>query len=142
MGINLKVKNFRCLRDVDWSPDGVCLLVGPNGAGKTTLFDSLRLLRLAYELDPEQAVIACGGSYLRHKLASPEDQVSITLDSGQWSWQFLVLYGEGPTESQILERMRDDSGHIYGKKSSDNSTSIHNLSYSGSTILKALTGVR
>lgn len=39
MAFRLQVRNYRGLRAVDWSPEGVCALVGANGSGKTTLLD-------------------------------------------------------------------------------------------------------
>ncbi len=41
----LRVKNYRCFEDFDWTPDQICLLIGQNGTGKSTLFGLLEELR-------------------------------------------------------------------------------------------------
>jgi predicted ATPase len=61
MGFTLKVRNFRGLRDIDWSPSGVCALVGPNGSGKTTLLDVPALLRDALDRGLARALEQHGG---------------------------------------------------------------------------------
>ena len=50
MPFKLEVRNYRALRNTNWSPQGVAALVGPNGAGKSTLLDVLQLLRHTFEL--------------------------------------------------------------------------------------------
>jgi predicted ATPase len=98
MGMQLKVKNFRCLRDVDWSPDGVCMLVGPNGSGKSTLFDALSFL---YILHHQNNVIAAiqrlGGQFFRNLNVPPSEPVSFIISQGSYSWEIqLPLIGEDP----------------------------------------------
>ena len=109
MGIRLIVNNFRCLRNVDWDPDGVCLLVGPNGSGKTTLFDALNFLRLALKLDVSQAVAASGGTYFRNLDAPPEEPVSFALAQGNLKWEFFISFGAGPSNLSVTDRLVDSS---------------------------------
>lgn len=61
MRFSLKVRNYRGLREIDWSPDGVCALVGANGSGKTTLLDVPALLRDALERGLVRALEDHGG---------------------------------------------------------------------------------
>jgi energy-coupling factor transporter ATP-binding protein EcfA2 len=124
MGIQLKVKNFRCLRNVDWSPDGVCVLVGPNGSGKTTLFDALSFLRLTYHSDVNQAMTASGGSYFRN-LDAPRDQpVSIGMTQGDTSWDIDVFPAGGPFNLSIGERVIEGTQTILLKRPEDQAITI------------------
>ena len=61
MSFRLQVRNYRGLRAVDWSPEGVCALVGANGSGKTTLLDVPALLADAIEHGLARALEAHGG---------------------------------------------------------------------------------
>jgi predicted ATPase len=61
MRFTLQVRNFRGLRDIAWSPSGVCALVGPNGSGKTTLLDVPALLRDALDRGLARALEQHGG---------------------------------------------------------------------------------
>jgi predicted ATPase len=61
MRFRLKVRNYRGLREINWSPEGVCALVGPNGSGKTTLLDVLALLRDALDRGLARALEEHGG---------------------------------------------------------------------------------
>ena len=38
---SIRIKNFRCLRDVTVALDSLTVLVGPNGSGKSTLLDAI-----------------------------------------------------------------------------------------------------
>ena len=57
----LSVRNYRGLKTVSWSPQGVCALVGPNGSGKTTLLEALDLLRDALASGLARALENHGG---------------------------------------------------------------------------------
>jgi predicted ATPase len=95
MGIQLQVKNFRCLRAVDWSPDGVCVVVGANGSGKTTLLDSLDFLRLALEAAPLNVIAQKGGGAFFKHLDAPESEgVSFSLTQSESTWELDFI---GPT---------------------------------------------
>jgi len=45
--LQLKVRGFRSLREIDWSPGDVNLLIGPNCSGKTNLLRAFELLSTA-----------------------------------------------------------------------------------------------
>jgi predicted ATPase len=61
MSFRLQVRNYRGLRAVDWSPEGVCALVGANGSGKTTLLDVPALLGDALDRGLARALEDHGG---------------------------------------------------------------------------------
>jgi predicted ATPase len=71
MRFSLKVRNYRGLREIDWSPDGVCALVGANGSGKTTLLDVPALLRDALERGLARALEEHGGIANARNLHAP-----------------------------------------------------------------------
>lgn len=88
MQFTLEVQNYRGLRNVRWSPRGVCALVGPNGGGKTTLLSVLELLRQSYEQGFARAVDLQGGSWgLRHLDALPDEPCVLALESGAGRWE-------------------------------------------------------
>jgi predicted ATPase len=116
MGIQLKIRNFRCLRNIDWSPDGVCVLVGPNGAGKSTLFDALNFLRLACESDLSQAIAASGGPYFRHLDAPPQEAVAFSLTQRTCTWDLTISFGAGPFNASISERVSEGAEIILSKQ--------------------------
>lgn len=127
MGIQLKVKNFRCLRDVDWSPDGVCMLVGPNGSGKTTLFDALSSLKFIFEADRAgfQRTGRFGGPFFRHLDATTGEPVELSLRVEDWEWTVSFPVGAGSLQplllgetltcgdGTVLTRTPGQQGHTY-----------------------------
>jgi predicted ATPase len=71
MRFSLKVRNYRGLREIDWSPAGVCALVGASGSGKTTLLDVPALLRDALERGLARALEDHGGIANARNLYAP-----------------------------------------------------------------------
>jgi len=62
MGIQkLEVKGFRSLRDVDWQPGQLNVVIGPNCSGKSNLLRTLALLQEAASGGLPQAVLRQGG---------------------------------------------------------------------------------
>ena len=94
MPFTLTVRNYRALRRVEWSPQGVCALVGPNGAGKSTLLDALLLLRHTFEFGLVQALNQHGGlDNLRSFESAPGERVGLSLSWGEpttyyYDWGF------------------------------------------------------
>jgi predicted ATPase len=68
----LRLQNFRVLRQARWAPSGVCLLAGANGAGKTTMLDALLFLRVLFERGHEAAFANVGGSLPSVRPRSPK----------------------------------------------------------------------
>lgn len=84
--IELRIKNFRGLRDFVWAPSGLCLLCGANGAGKTTTLDALLFLRAVFERGHEAAFQIIGGQHLKHLDASDDEPVEFSLRVGELRW--------------------------------------------------------
>lgn len=74
MAFRLQVRNYRGLRAVDWSPEGVCALVGANGSGKTTLLDVPALLGDALIRGLARAFEAHGGIADARNMYAAEDE--------------------------------------------------------------------
>lgn len=103
MGFSLKVRNFRGLRQIDWSPSGVCALVGPNGSGKTTLLDVPALLRDALEVGLVRSLERHGGdANARNVYASDVEPYDFQIAVDSISWKMAPVEtakGARPEES-------------------------------------------
>jgi predicted ATPase len=87
MPFRLQVRNYRGLRAVDWSPEGVCALVGANGSGKTTLLDVPALLGDALDRGLARALEQHGGIANARNLYAGEDEpyyFEVALDDLSW----------------------------------------------------------
>ena len=91
MPFTLRADNYRALRSIAWSPQGVCALVGPNGAGKSTLLDVLQLLRHTFEHGMARAINQRGGTgSIKHFEANPEEEVELSLQVGDSKWTIVI----------------------------------------------------
>ncbi len=98
----IRTRNYRALRNADWSPSGVCALVGPNGSGKTTLLTLLEFMRNSYLRSAPSAIDQIGGVHgLRSWAASGSDDVVVSVTVNDLKWQ-LQLATQGPTLSSKL----------------------------------------
>lgn len=109
MAATLIVKNLRALRNVAWSPEGVCALVGPNGAGKSTLLLTLKFLHLSALRGVEESFRRTfGGSYgLRNRTASEDEKIELSLKLGELLWG-LELETRGPSISWPVAETFED----------------------------------
>ncbi|MEY3214607.1 MAG: hypothetical protein RIT28_5088, partial [Pseudomonadota bacterium] len=82
----IELANFRALKGLDWSPEGVCLLSGANGAGKTSMFDALLFLRTLFTMGHEAAFGLVGAAALKHIGSAPEEPVELRLTVGDLRW--------------------------------------------------------
>jgi predicted ATPase len=108
-----RVKNFRALDSLDWSPSGVCLLAGPNGSGKTTVLNTLLFPRYLYSHDLTTALRIVGGaSALRHLSAPGDAPVTFEFASGDVAWRIEIpiegvgvhpFYGEQLMRGDVVE---------------------------------------
>jgi predicted ATPase len=96
MAFRLRIKNFRALRDVDWSPTGVCALVGPNASGKTTLLDVPAMLGDALSRGLSRAFEEHGGLDALRTLAVPDsEQIELDVSLGELSWRLIPSQAAG-----------------------------------------------
>jgi predicted ATPase len=122
MPFTLTVDNYRALRHVEWSPEGVCALVGPNGAGKSTLLDVLLLLRHTFEFGLTQALNQHGGmDNLRSFESDPDERVAFKLFGDvpvPYNWQIMFdagalsargLYTEYAFDAGGISILRDEN---------------------------------
>jgi predicted ATPase len=104
MAFRLQVRNYRGLRAVDWSPEGVCALVGANGSGKTTLLDVPSLLGDTIERGIVWALEAHGGiEHARNMEAAPADPHGFVVTLDEASWHLApVLTGAGFRPEELV----------------------------------------
>lgn len=101
------MRNYRGLREIDWSPEGVCALVGANGSGKTTLLDVPALLRDALDRGLARALEDHGGIAGARNLYAPDGEpydFEVGLDTVSWR----LAPVETPTGFRPEERVRDE----------------------------------
>ncbi|MGM0575153.1 MAG: AAA family ATPase [Myxococcota bacterium] len=106
---SLTVQNLRGLRGVEWTPEGVCLLVGANGAGKTTVFLTLKMLRAAVARGlPEAVRLVFGGSHgLKHRDASDDEAIRVGVESDGLRWS-IQLTPRGTSVDYLTEEVLVD----------------------------------
>jgi predicted ATPase len=95
------------------------VLVGPNGAGKTTLLHALDFLKLAYTNTPSQAISTAGGLYIRNVDAPPQEVTTFSLTQGNCTWDFDILYGPGPFNVMVREKVSQGSEVIISKRAEE-----------------------
>jgi len=59
--IGLSINNYKSLKNVDFSPKNLSILVGPNAAGKSNFIDALDFLASIYRYGIENAISMKGG---------------------------------------------------------------------------------
>jgi predicted ATPase len=84
--LTLRAKHFRVLDDLEWSPEGLCLLAGANGTGKTTVLDLLKFLRNLFERGAESAFSSIDGGHIRSRGTVEKEPVRLELEIGEARW--------------------------------------------------------
>lgn len=114
-GFRLRVFGFRALHNVDWSPEGVCLLAGKNGAGKSTMLRVLRFFQDAYRRSMTDAVVASGGPrHLIHRHRSSEAPlVGLNLSAEGVTWIMTLDAGGQDLQGLHGESLSYDHNSIY-----------------------------
>lgn len=115
----LYVRNVRVLRQVDWTPTPLSLLIGANGAGKTTLLQILKLLHIAYEKSLPDAVrdVLGGSSNLRPWDASETEPTELGIAIGEASWRIRLVPREGSVDYLNDERLLDGQREVFSRDS-------------------------
>ncbi|MBF0192846.1 MAG: ATP-binding protein [Magnetococcales bacterium] len=120
----LHVNNLRILRQANWEPTSLNVLIGANGSGKTTLLKTLEFLRIAYERNLPEAVsrILGGGGNLGSWGGAKDEPVELGLDQDHASWRIRLFPRSGTMDHQVDEQFlhrqakiftRDTLGKIY-----------------------------
>lgn len=104
--IELRIKNFRGLRDFVWAPSGLCLLCGANGAGKTTTLDALIFLQALFDQGLEKALLTVGGQLLGHLDAKSDEPVEFTLRVRDVQWVLRFPIGAMSLRGGFGEELR------------------------------------
>ena len=128
MEFTLEVRNFRCLRRVEWTPSGVCAVVGPNGSGKTTLIDVLQILSDAVSQGFTRALEQHGGAYgLRHFEAAADEPVHFGVRVGTTHWVFQpeVSFGPGGARIPLSEKVLEGSTVIFERTRESHTVGRH-----------------
>lgn len=114
---SISVTYFRGLRQIQWAPEGVSLLVGPNGSGKTTLLACLSFLKSAVERGPAQALIEQGGPRSQRTALTSQLPVptQLTLTHGSNAWSLSFVHTETQLTTDGSERFQVDDATLFTK---------------------------
>jgi predicted ATPase len=103
----IRVKNYRCLRDVSLATKPVNVLFGPNGVGKTTFLDALWFVRDCAIRGTDQAA-----SDRHHGIgvlwdgAGPEERIEITIETASSIYTVSFGYSSGRIEPFVGESLQ------------------------------------
>ncbi|KPA13022.1 XRE family transcriptional regulator [Candidatus Magnetomorum sp. HK-1] len=118
----LFVRNLRALRQIEWAPNGLNVLIGANGSGKSTLLLIFKLLRIAFDRDlPEAITQVLGGSYnLKFWGIDDSEPIELGLDINEETiWRLKIITGEGK-EYQTEEYLQDKKRLIFSRDTQGN----------------------
>lgn len=119
----LTVRNLLALRNFEWTPEPVSVLVGPNGAGKTTALLVLKLLRAAIDRGWPQAVaMVLGGRHTIRSFGAADDEpiaIEVHINALRWRVEMLSrasddgeLFAESLYRGDEVVFARDDAGRM------------------------------
>jgi len=111
----LHIRNLRVLKQVNWTPSQLSVVIGANGTGKTTLLLVLKLLRVAYERSLSEAVnqVLGGSSNLKTWKISEEEPVDIGIDIDTVSWRIQLVPRDGSVYDLNNERLTEQEREIF-----------------------------
>lgn len=113
MAVRLTVHNYRVLKDIDWTPSGVCLLVGPNGSGKTTLLSVLELLRGSFQYSLAPAIEYIGGAACLKNIWVPEEaRISFGVGVAGHDWRMDIAASGASVDERPGESLFSDKQPI------------------------------
>ena len=104
---NIRIRNYRCLRDISVPTQSINVLFGPNGIGKTSFLDALWFVRDCAIRGTDQAA-----SDRHHGIgvlwdgAAPEDRIEITLETCSGEYTVSFGYSSGRIEPFVGELFR------------------------------------
>ena len=103
----LRVKNYRCFEDFDWTPDQICLLIGQNGTGKSTLFGLLEGLRGM--LVGKRSIESLFNPESIYRAAPTGVELQIRLEishsGANFAYELKITFDKGFVQQSILETL-------------------------------------
>jgi predicted ATPase len=126
MAFRLQVRNYRGLRAVDWSPEGVCALVGANGSGKTTLLDVPALLGDALDRGLARALEVHGGNNAKNLYAADDDPYYFDVTVGDAVWHLAPLLVDRGFRSE--ERLAVNGRTVFSREAGADAAQFVNFS--------------
>jgi predicted ATPase len=97
--------DFRVLHQLEWAPQGVCLLVGANGTGKTTTLQVLGFLRALFERGHEAALNFVGGAYLKRLKSNDDEPVLLQVEVADICWKLQFPLSERGSKGHYGEEL-------------------------------------
>jgi predicted ATPase len=113
----LHIHNLRMLKQINWTPSHLNVVIGANGTGKTTLLLVLKLLRAAYQRNLPEAVnqVLGGRNNIKTWGISEDEPVEIGLDIGTVSWRIQLEPRDGSVDYLINERLTEQEREIFSR---------------------------
>ena len=110
---SIKVRNYRCLRDVVVPTGPINVLFGPNGVGKSTFLDALWFVRdCAIRGTDEAASTRHHGIGVLWDGAEEGDRIEITLETGEAEYSISFGFSSGRIEPFVGERFRSKARNL------------------------------
>ena len=110
----LRVKNYRCFEDFDWTPDQICLLIGQNGTGKSTLFGLLEGLRGMLGGKGSFESLFNPASIFRpnHTVTEVLIRLDISLSDANFAYELKIAVDEMFVQQGVFESLRRDGRSV------------------------------
>lgn len=139
MGFRLKINNFRVLQALDFSPDGVCLIVGPNGCGKTTLLSAIELMRNTFERGFGTALNFIGGpSGFPNFFSPPGTPTTLAIETTGFRWELSPTVYQNGIVHPIPEKMHKEDALLFAVEPGDTQFQYTNEVFSTNERVTAL----
>jgi ABC-type branched-subunit amino acid transport system ATPase component len=104
---HIRVRNFRCLRDVALPLGPITTLIGSNGSGKTTLLDSIWFVRDCAARDADLATSQRHhGVGILHDAAPPGEGLSVELTTNTASYFVTARIASGRIDPYLGETLK------------------------------------
>ncbi|HEY2341375.1 MAG TPA: AAA family ATPase [Chthoniobacteraceae bacterium] len=111
--LSIKVRNYRCLRDLVVATGSINVLFGPNGVGKSTFLDALWFVRdCAIRGTDEAASTRHHGIGVLWDGADPDDRIEIALETGDAEYSISFGFSSGRIEPFVGERFRSKTRNL------------------------------